>query len=441
MKITDLTLIFIAITLPIIIVVYINVSYTIKAEEQEMYYEQLINLAIEDATAEMKQVENDDKNIDYGYSGTEDKKISVNAQVGVKTFFNSLYNNFGIKGNEAAERYLQLFVPALAIIDYNGVYISSIEEYEKTDAKGGTVTIQEHKIKPKKYYTYTYYVTDQKDSDDQLYKVVDATLYEGKIEDGNITSAHTIEFTMDDYVTHRGCLYDKNGNPKENLPEKSFYFEDMNEGTLVEDNVMSTKNNSVLYMGNNDYYEGNDDSPNVDKSKTTDNYKMVEKIVNHLKDVKEKVIIELLTKELAYSVNANNYYAASSGITYDFVFPVIEQETLGEYIDEVGIFAFVQGLSIGNKYLDTQAYSVSRLELVTKYYLTIPNKDGKGKLLSKYDLNLYHSSIKCPEYRNAINKNIIPQYVTTKQQAASVVGLYNKKQEVIGFYPCPICRP
>ena len=60
----------------------------------------------------MKQIENDNKNIDYGYSGTEDKKISVNAQIGVKAFFNSLYNNFGIKGNEAAERYLQIFSPS-----------------------------------------------------------------------------------------------------------------------------------------------------------------------------------------------------------------------------------------------------------------------------------------------------------------------------------------
>lgn len=34
----------------------------------------------------MKEVENTDKEIDYGYSGTSDNKISVNAQVGVDTF-------------------------------------------------------------------------------------------------------------------------------------------------------------------------------------------------------------------------------------------------------------------------------------------------------------------------------------------------------------------
>lgn len=434
MKITDLALIFIAITLPIIIVVYINVSYTIKAEEQEMYYEQLINLAIEDATSEMKQIENDDKNVDYGYSGVEDKKISINAQVGVKTFFNSLYNNFGIKGNEAAERYLQLFVPALAIIDYNGVYISSIEEYDKLDKNGNVIQsdLMEHTLKPKKYYTYTYYVLNQEDNDN-LYKVVDATLYTG--DKSFISSAHTIEFTMDDYVTHRGCLY-KDGNPHTVLPEKSFYFEDMNEGSEVttsgQISTMSTKNNAVLFDNENNYDQVIISQGSIKKTRE----EMVAKIVNHLKEVKDRVIIDLLTKELAYSVNANNYYASSSGVTYDFVFPVMEQETLGEYIDEVGIFAFVQGLSVGNKYLDTQAYSVSRLELVTKYYLTIPKNDS-----SKYGtMNLYHSSTACPEYEVSIHSGIVPQYVTTKQQATSAIGVHNG-EKVTGFYPCPICRP
>ena len=215
MKITDFAMIFIAITLPIIIVVYINVSYTIKAEEQEMYYNQLINSAIEDATTEMKQIENEDKGIDYGYSGEEDKKISVNAQVAQRAFFNSLYNNFGIKGNDTAQRYLQLFVPALAIIDYNGVYISSLEEYELNG-----VNVIEHTVKPKKYYTYTYYVLDRED-EDKLYKVVDAELYEKTM--GTITSVHTVEFTMDDYITHRGCK-DYNTTRPVDLGEWSFYM-------------------------------------------------------------------------------------------------------------------------------------------------------------------------------------------------------------------------
>lgn len=151
MKITDFALIFIGVALPIIIIVYVNVSFTIKAEEQEMYYQKLIDSAIQDATVAMKEVENEDSEIDYGYSGEEDKKVSVNTQVAVDTFFKSFYNNLGIKGNDAAEKYIQLFVPVIAVVDYNGVQISSIENYTKNG-----VSYLEHKVKPKRYYTISY---------------------------------------------------------------------------------------------------------------------------------------------------------------------------------------------------------------------------------------------------------------------------------------------
>ena len=90
MKLTDFALIFIGVTLPIIIIVYVNVSFTIKAEEQEMYYKKIINAALNDASDQMKEVENSDVEIDYGYSGTSNNKISVNSQIAVDTFLNSL---------------------------------------------------------------------------------------------------------------------------------------------------------------------------------------------------------------------------------------------------------------------------------------------------------------------------------------------------------------
>lgn len=407
MKITDFALIFIGITLPIIIVVYVNVSFTIKAEEQEMYYNKLITSAIEDATAAMKEVENTDKTIDYGYSGEQDKKVSINPEIAKNTFFNSLYNNFGIKGNDAAEKYLQLFVPAMAIIDYNGVYISSIEEYNKDGS-----TVIEHTVKPKKYYTYSYYIVKQKND----YSIVSVDDYKS----GTIHSLHTIEFTMDDYVTHRGVVYNSSGNVE--LPVKSFYLADTRTGTYVDNNGnMSDTNNADLFEGSSTEIEN------------------IKAVVNHLKEVKDEVIIKTITDEVAYAVNQNNFYASQAGITYDFVFPTIEQEEMKSYINDVGIFAFMQGLSIGNKYLNSKAYSVSRLELTTKYYLTLA-KDNSER-------NLYHATTNCQKYTDQIHTNIIPEYLTTKQQAASVVGIHKKNgsnsdtEEVKGFYPCPVCNP
>lgn len=419
MKITDFALIFIGITLPIIIVVYVNVSFTIKAEEQEMYYNKLITSAIEDATAAMKEVENTDKTIDYGYSGEEDKKVSVNPEIAKNTFFNSLYNNFGIKGNDAAEKYLQLFVPAMAIIDYNGVYISSIEEYNKDGS-----TVIEHTVKPKKYYTYSYYIVKQKNNQ---YSIVSVDDYKS----GTRHSLHTIEFTMDDYVTHRGGLYDASGeNITEELPVKSFYLADTSSGTYVDKN--GNMNDSTSDKNNADLLDGNSTTSKININ--------VDNVVNHLKKVKDEVIIKTITDEVAYAVNQNNFYASQAGITYDFVFPTIEQEEMKSYINDVGIFAFMQGLSIGNKYLNSKAYSVSRLELTTKYYLTLA-KDPKS------ERNLYHATTNCQKYTDQIHTDIIPEYLTTKQQAASVIGIHKKNgsnsdtEEVKGFYPCPVCNP
>ena len=74
MKITDFALVFIAIIIPFMLVLYINITFTIKAEEMELYYQTVLNSALDDAAYEMKQVESQDKQIDYGYSDKLNKK-------------------------------------------------------------------------------------------------------------------------------------------------------------------------------------------------------------------------------------------------------------------------------------------------------------------------------------------------------------------------------
>lgn len=386
MKITDLALIFVAITLPIIIIVYVNVSYTIKAEEQEMYYKKIINIATEDAANQMKEVENTDLENDYGYSGLQNSKVSINPEIAKDTFLNTLYNNFNIKGNEAAERYLQTFIPVIAIIDYNGVYISSEENVN------GTI---EHVVKPKKYYTYTYSITRSGASCQMLPGIVSGA-----------SEYHTIEFTMDDYVIHRGCY----SNATRDYNVSSFYISDNN---------------------------NNKDLCNVDSFRST--------VVKKLLEVRRQVIIDTIVQQISYYTNAANTYAKNAGINYNFAFPTITNEEMSSAINNVGVFAFVQGLNTGNKYLNAKSYSVSKLEETNKFYFSIFRVGS-----SKYNLNLYHKDESCPEYNLAYHNNdrydtvITPTYVITKQQAASAQVTYtidNTNEIVGGFYPCPICNP
>lgn len=412
MKITDFALIFVGITLPIIITVYVNVSFTIKAEEQEMYYKKIINAALDDASNQMKEVENSDKEIDYGYSGTSDNKISVNAQVGVDTFLNSLYNNFGIKGNDTAENYLQYFIPAIAIIDYNGVQVSSIEEFTENGQN-----VIKHVLKPKKYYSYTYYLCATPGDVSKLTYTED---YETAVKNG-LHSTHIVEFTMDDYITHRGYVYKNTGDIDE-IGVSSFYISDSKNNSKLVANVDS---NASLLQREKD---------------------VLPKIISNLQNKRKSVIINSIQDEMEYATNNNNSYASQAGIRYNFVFPTLEEGEMESQIQNVGIMALVQGISIGNRYLNVRAYSISKLTEITRYYLSIPNTDGIYK--TKYNLNLYHKDKNCPEYRafasNKENVNITPSFLFTKQQAASVKAVLKKDNTYIqleGFYPCPVCNP
>lgn len=386
MKLTDLSLVFIAVLLPIIIVVYINVSFTIKAQEQELYYKNIIDVAAQDATMQMKEVENEDTSIDYGYSGNLNSKVSVSSQVAVDTFLDNIYSNFGVKGNDAAQRYLQLFVPAISIIDYDGVIISSVETYKD---KNGT-SITEHTLKPKNHYTYSYTII--KDSETG-YKMVDG--YRANAEE-----YHLVEFTMDDYIVHRGSTkYQK-------IDTKSFYISD-------------AENNSDLAPSS-----------------------ILNQVVERLEEIRKDIIVNTVVKEITYAVNKNNTYARNAGITYTFAFPTTSTEDMYGTIDNVGFLAFVQGINVGNKYLNAKAYSVSDIELATRYYFTIPSNN------SKYKINLYHRDTSCPEYVVSYDgniKKITPRYVLSRQEATSVnvkiIDIHDVENIYQGFYPCPICSP
>lgn len=406
MKLTDFALIFIGITLPIIIIVYVNVSFTIKAEEQEIYYKRIINIALKDASDQMKEVESNDAEIDYGYSGIENNKISVNSQIAVDTFLDSLYNNFGIKGNKSAESYLQYFIPAIAVIDYNGVQVSSIEEFDSKI---------EHALKPKRYYSYTYYIYEDKSDSSKLTFTEDYNTAKN-----SLVSTHFIEFTMDDYITHRGIINSERTNVE--IPVSSFYMSD-------------SKNNTKL-VTNNDSMSQNEKN-------------ILTTVVSKLQAKRKEIIINTIQNEMEYATNNNNYYASSAGIKYNFVFPTISVEEMESQIKNVGIMALIQGISMGNKYLNVRAYSTSKLTEITRYYLSVPVEG------SKYGKNLYHKDTNCPEYKlfNETQLAILPSYLLTKQQAASVSALKGGKKDensqffyknavrVEGFYPCPICDP
>lgn len=312
MKTTDLAMLFVAILLPIVVVVYVDISFMQKKEEQTLYYTNIINSAINDATYAMKNVEGEELDVDYGYSGKAEKKVTVNARVAVEYFYESLYDNFEITGDSTSEEYIKSHIPALAIVDYNGVYIYSIDNYID---KASNEEYTNYVLKPKRYFTYAYRIK----SDGQVEEVDNVELY---------PDAKVVIFTMDDYI---GVIGD-------DAVITWFYMEDNN-------------NNQPLYNGN----EGE-----------------IDKVIQHLKIKRSQVISQIVSEEMSYAVSNHNLY---SDVDYEFTFPTIALSQWDEMINNVGIIAFIQGINIGNVKLDYVAHGISGLKVTDRYYVTIKTED------------------------------------------------------------------
>lgn len=393
MKLTDFALIFIAIFLPVVIIVYVNTSFVVKAEKQEMYYKNIMNSAVVDAVSSMKQVENEDLEIDYGYSGIVDNKVSINSKIAIDTFYNSLANNFNIANNEISLERLKMYIPVIAILDYDGIYIHSAEEDESGEISFVT--------KPKVHYTDTYVIVEDKPGS-YLVKFLD------EVEElpSNLLSKYIYEinYTMDDYV-YLNIFEIGSGKIGPSVYSKKFYLsdEENNYNLVYGNNILSSVKNIVR-----------------------------KDVIEQLKVRRQQVIAEIGMKEVSYSVNKHNDFAKSAGINYTFVFSVESDSTWYDTMDGIGMIAIIQGVSLGNRYLNYKAYSASDL-IVAKRYCVSMAITSEDQDLSYLSRNLYHISDKCEvylKYKNSMVDNVQTPYYSSKAEAATH-----------GFYPCPVCKP
>ena len=111
----------------------------------------------------------------------------------------------------------------------------------------------------------------------------------------------------------------------------------------------------------------------------------------------------------------------------------------------IGVISVIQGISLGNRYLNYKAYSAAELTETKKYYASLALESDTqipvlvggilGEKEERYYLeyNLYHASTKCPvyEYYISMTKSVVmPTYYQSRADAATQ-----------GYYACPICKP
>lgn len=401
MKLTDLSLIFVVILIPLVIMVYINTSFVVKAEKEEMYYKNIINSSLKDATYQMKYIENEDSQIDYGYSGSKDNKVSINTKVAIDTFYNSLFNNFGIASNKDSEYALKAFIPAIAILDYDGIYIHSAEEVD------GNI---KYVTKPKQYYTYCFALDDT-----SPYDIIESGFATDALE-GIIFE---VTYTMDEDFIYLDVYDNSASGDARFLKSTSFYLDST---TATDDTSIFINNYSEAFL-----------------SGLFSNEKMdiITKVLDNIKAKRKEVITKISIDAISQAVNSHNTYAEMLGVKYDFVFSETNEAEWYESINGIGMVAIIQGISLGNRYLDYRAYSVTSLSLSKKYYLSNPVLTESEVTQDTYLRHkLYHSSKNCPLYKEYIFRNLndydrlTPKFYYNAAEAAAN-----------GYSPCPFCKP
>ena len=136
MKLQNLTIIFIIIILPIVLVLSAYIGYEVKTINKQNMYNTGVNTAVHDAVF---AYEMNSKNDDYS-DNAENKRSNIKASV--KTFENSLSNacNLGLYNNDAIEEY----IPALVFGMYDGFYM-----YAPSETKNG----YKHNLRNFVYYS------------------------------------------------------------------------------------------------------------------------------------------------------------------------------------------------------------------------------------------------------------------------------------------------
>ncbi|MBU5672499.1 hypothetical protein [Paenibacillus brevis] len=146
MKITDWSLIFVIILLPLCVVTGWNTAQLRQARVLEIQYTTALRTAVQDAGVVLTR--NYLQADEYGYAS--DKQSRVNKEEALSVLRSSLGYNFGIADDSAALDAFMLYIPAIIVIDYDGYYM-----YELADEMDGSNVIQSsHQWMPKKPFIY-----------------------------------------------------------------------------------------------------------------------------------------------------------------------------------------------------------------------------------------------------------------------------------------------
>ncbi|CAM2783337.1 hypothetical protein PASE110613_00620 [Paenibacillus sediminis] len=122
-------------------------------------------------------------------------------------------------------------------------------------------------------------------------------------------------------------------------------------------------NNQTWYHGFQHEIQGTNTIPLLQDADTFDH-------------VRRSTIVTSIQNDLAYYINKHNEYASRVGVTYEFTLPTISQEEWNNSIDDIGIIAFIQGMPVGDQYLNNYALGSGRLVKKPVIYGAVDDATG-----------------------------------------------------------------
>lgn len=474
MKLTDLTMIYIVILLPIVITVMVNTSFVVTSQKHELYTKTVIDSSVRDAVDSMKKIENKESDVDYGYSNEIIGKISVDPKIAVNTFFNSMALNLGAVNDDFTADYLRAYVPVIAVMDYDGLYTYSVDSTDGTNLT--------HTIKPKTYFTFSYCIVEITDPiAHNLLRWKDVETGEEYILLKDNTAGTHYYAVVPYEVAYRNSL-----NIYGNLIYNIKYTQDMyvyldvfqirGDGMVSLDNALPSNLNLEKY--NTKFYLDDDDNNTwlageryhlyqLDREVSIEKNKariMSEKTIFWLiyeaktliRNQKAKVITETCQTHILAAVKNHNAVCSNLGLNYEFKYEPDMNPSWYEKNKGVGIIVMVQGLKAGKSYINYTLSNISTVGISTKYYISetvSPTEDVVYKdrfeneilrvdfeKIKEYTENTmyYHADEQCPLYKAYVSVNDDDEHAITLAP-----GFFYTEAECVanGFRACPVCKP
>ncbi|MGY3386793.1 hypothetical protein ACVWZB_004747 [Paenibacillus polymyxa] len=131
MKIINWALIFIVIILPFSIRNHLQSIEQEHTQEQIVLYDGAVRAAVQDAAFSLRL--NEDQKMESRYESG--KKIRANKERAIEAFYQTLFNNVGIGEDEVAQGVLKRYIPVLAVVDYDGLWIYTSDSFMNKDGE------------------------------------------------------------------------------------------------------------------------------------------------------------------------------------------------------------------------------------------------------------------------------------------------------------------